>query len=365
MKNRGKVRRLISILFISLFLIQVLPSAITATYTPASSIYLQKGNEVSTPNTPLGTFASNVMVMYLGTITITKGANETYYIPLLVNYFTADHIYVHGPHKGWTQQYSEFQVHAKNSMQSQANKIWLADTTTPLYNWSKTPITDNPYIVDLFLVSLQPPSRFDEDGLYSIPAGSLGSFNITVYRDSNQNILEYISVNGQNVPPGGGPPASTTPIPGAGVGAEIPGIPVGEEPLPLMFQVDIQPHSPFNLNQAYGDTGVKVATTQIFVINGQEGTNYNLKIKFTNPQNSSNFTLRPAESPYGYAIPYKMRFGTQDDVKGGTLYDWNNLSPTGNNYREIYVYKVDEAAVGHAPAGVFEDTILVEIFNNN
>jgi hypothetical protein len=52
-------------------------------------------------------------------------------------------------------------------------------------------------------------------------------------------------------------------------------------------------------------------------------------------------------------------------VKGGTLYDWNNLSPTGNNYREIYVYKVDEAAVGHAPAGVFEDTILVEIFNNN
>jgi hypothetical protein len=364
LKGRGKINKRLFLLLLSLFLGSTVFGVITATYSAAPYITLKKGNEVSTPNTPAGTFSSGNMVIYLGTISITKGAGDKYYRPLLENYFTVDPIYIYGPHAGWQQNYSEFQVYAKNSMQGQANKIWLADQETPLYNWSNTEITNNPFVVDLFLVSIAEAFRFDENATYSMLPGTLGSFNIKVSITTNY-VEQYISVNNQSIPPGGSPPADPIPIPEDGPGAPIPEIPVGDPPQPLMFQINIIDDSPFILSQAYGNTGVKVATTEVIVVNGEAGQTYGVQVKFTNPQNATTFSLRPKDKPNGYAIPYRLKFGSINNVVGNSLYDWNNLSPTSINSREIKVYDVSETAVSNAPSGVFEDTILVEIFSTN
>ncbi len=354
------------ILLLSLLFIQVLPGEITATYTPANSIYLQKGDEVMVlPNTPAGTFPADKYVIYLGTINIYKGSNDTYYRPRLFNYFNSNKIYVYGPHVGWSKDHSFFMVYAKNSMRNDAFEIYINNKEAILHDWSDTPITSNPFIVDLFLVSHEPTSRFDVNGTYYIPEGTLGSFNIVVNSDGAYGGQIYVPINGQTIPPDGAPPPTTTPITGGGIGAPIPGIPVGEEPEPLMFQVDIIDYCPFNLNQAFSQTGVKVATTTITVHNGQQGENYNIKIRFTNPQNSPNFTLRPPNKTYGYDIPYKLQFGNKSNIVGGELYDWENLSFGGDNSRDIYVYEVNKSKADLAPAGEFVDTIQVEIFNTN
>lgn len=359
-----KSRKLLFLLLLSLFLSPTAFGAITATYSPASNIVLKKGNEISTANTPLGTFSSNNMVIYLGTITITKGAGDKYYRPLLENYFTVEHVYIYGPHVGWQQNYSEFQVHAKNSMQSTPNKIWLSDQNTPLYGWNNTEITANPFVVDLFLVSLADASKFYENETYNLLPGTLGSFNIKVSITTN-NVEQYIPINNQSIPSGGGPPDDPVSIPEGGSGAPFPDIPVGDIPQPLMFQINIIENSPFLLNQAYGSTGVKVATTEVIVVNGEAGQTYGVQVKFTNPQNATTFSLRPKDKPNGYAIPYRLKFGSINNVVGNSLYDWNNLSPTSINSREIKIYDVSETAVSNAPSGVFEDTILVEIFSAN
>ena len=76
-----KIKRVLFLIVIILLLTQTLFSAITATYVPANPVYFKKGNEVSTPNTPAGSFPSNKLVAHLGTVTITKGPNDRYWDP--------------------------------------------------------------------------------------------------------------------------------------------------------------------------------------------------------------------------------------------------------------------------------------------
>lgn len=362
-----KIKRVLFFLLFTLVIIPNLFSVITATYTPASTVFFKKGQEVYTPNTPAGSFSNNYLFAHIGTITIFKGPNDRYWDPMLVNINTAGTIAFVGPIIGWGSgdSLTELYVHGKSSMQSAPVAYWLSQETWALESWYGVEITDNPYVVDLFLRSHYDPSKYDENAIYSIPAGELGSFNIKVTTDLDRKVTEYISINGQTIPPGGGPPATPVPIPEGGPGAPITNIPIGDIPLPLTFHISIRNESPFNLNHAYGSNGVKVATTEVVIANGEVGKNYNLKVKFTNPQNVSTFTLRPKDVPNGYAIPYKLRFGNINNISGGTLYDWNNLITTNVNSREIMVYDLNESAAGNAPAGVFEDTITVEIITTN
>ncbi len=304
---------------------------------------------------------------YLGTIVITRDVSDAYYRPVLVNYDSVQAIYVRGPLSGWGGGIhdTQFNVYAKNSMRNEAHPLWLHDTEANLYsdNWNLNPqITDNPFIIDLFLVSHQPASLYIENESYTLASGALGSFNVKVSQDSDHNNRVFVPVNGQNIPPGGAPPADPIPIPEAGSGTPIPDIPYGDDPVPVMFQINILENSPFVLSQAYNND-VKVATAELIVVNGESGQTYGVEVKFTNPQNANTFSLRPQDKPNGYAIPYRLKFGSINNVVGNTLYDWNNLSPTGGNSRDIKVYDISRSVVENAPAGTFEDTILVEIFS--
>ncbi len=365
------MKKLAFILLISFLIIQALPGAITATYTPAPAVYFKLGHEMTTPNTPLGTFPSSELVGYLGTLVITKEPGDNnYHRPLMVCYGSSNEFKFRGKVKRGNSTPIEdtgFRVAIKHSMSSQPQNFWMEGGDEALLGWQgNQEVTVNPFVVDFFVVSWENSSIYIEDESYSLVSGSLGSFHIKIKPRGDVWGDEYISVNGQDIPPGGGVPEDPPiPIVIGGEGAPLPDVPYGEEPLPLMFQIDIIKYSPFNLNQACTSTGVKVATTNITVINGQPGQNYNIQVKFTNPQTSPNFSLRPANKPDGYSIPYRLRFGTEDWVKGGTLYDWNDLPHVGTSSRDIYVYGIDEFVARNAPAGVFEDTIQVDIFNAN
>ncbi len=364
-----KNKRVLFFIIIALVLTQALFGAITATYVPANPVYFKKGNEISTPNTPAGSFPSNRLVAHLGTVTIFKGPNDRYWDPFLVNINTVDNVSFIGPYISWDGEYREqttqLTIHGKSSMQSSPIDYWLSDDEWPLQSWYGTEITDNPYVVDFFLKSRKEASDYDENGIYTIPPGELGSFNIKVTTDLDRKIEKYISINGQEIPPGGQPPATSVPIPEGGPGAPITDIPIGDVPLPLMYHIIIRNESPFDLNHSYNSTGVKVATTEVVIGGGEAGVYHNLQVRFTNPQNSPDFTLRPKGNLYGYSIPYSLRFGDISGIKGGTLYDWNNILSNSSNFKEIQIYNVDKSKADLAPAGIFEDTITVEILTTN
>jgi hypothetical protein len=166
LRARGKIRKILFYLLLWLFLGSNVFGTIAATYTPASYLNFKKGDEVSRlPATPLGTFSSTKLVAYLGTIVITRDVSDAYYRPVLVNYDSVQAIYVRGPLSGWGGGIhdTQFNVYAKNSMRNEAHPLWLHDTEANLYsdNWNLNPqITDNPFIIDLFLVSHQPASLY-------------------------------------------------------------------------------------------------------------------------------------------------------------------------------------------------------------
>jgi hypothetical protein len=369
LKIKSTIKRSIFLLLILFIVSHSAFSVITATYTPASSLVFKLGNEISVPpNTPAGTFSSSKLVAYLGSIKITKSSgSDHYYRPLTVNYGTANEFTVSGRITQWGGGVHEtgFYTYVKNSMIAQPYRIHLGDSQGALYDWQlRNEITANPFIVDIFLVSHFDSYYYIEDEIYTIVSGTLGSFNILVSTDSDftKEGEIYISINGQEVPQGGEPPADPIPIPGGGHGAPIPEIPYGEEPLPLGYSLNIINKSPFLISGAYNGN-VNVATAELALSNGEQGQQYEVQVKFTNPQNLPNFTLRPDGNINGYPIPYKMRFGNENII-GSSLMDWKNLN-NGINQKDIFVYDVNPNDVSMAPAGPFKDTILVEIFSSN
>lgn len=365
MKRKGEIKRLIFLLLFLFFVGQNIFGVITATYIPTNYISFKTGDKISIPPaTPAGTFSSDKLVAYLGTIKITREAGDIYYNPQMANLNGNNQFSVSGRVTRWGGgiQETDFHTYYHTSL-SGPERLHLQRQNHTLHPDKKEMISANPFIVNLFIVSKHEASVYIEGETYTIVSGSLGSFNLKVSTSINPDVEEYISINGQTIPPSG-PPADPIPLPEIGPGSPIPEIPYGDDPPPVMFNIRIEEESPFNLIHACSYTGVKVATTEVTVLNGVVGEEYAIQIKFTNPQNAPSFSLRPQGNPNGYAIPYKLRFGDTYNIKGGDLYDWEELS-SGLNSKEIKVYDISETVASQAPAGIFEDTILVEIFSIN
>ncbi len=340
--------------------------AITATFFPASYLSFKTGEKISVlPCTPAGTFGSDKLVAYLGTIEIRKEPNDHYYNPLMVNHGSAKDFEVEG-RVTQGNEVTKFETYAHTSL-NDPFRIRLSRPQEALYDGKdSTEITAAPFIVNLFLVSKHDSSRYIEGETYTIVKGTLGSFNIKVSTSLSPKVEEFISINGQTIPPGGGAPDSPIELPDIGLGSSIPEIIFGDhDPPPVTFQVDVLEESPFNLIQACDYTGVRVATIDVRVVNGVQGEDYAIQVKFTNPQNATSFSLRPQGKPNGYAIPYKLKFGDTYNIKGGDLYGWDNLSVNGLNSKEIKVYDISKTTADNAPTGIFEDTITIEIFSLN
>lgn len=358
------MRRYALATLILLTVVSALFGALSATYTPVDVLFFKLGNEVSTPNTPAGTFGSNRLVAYMGTIVITATGGSPILNPHLMNYNGANHIWLSGPMPTWGQgdQVSQFNVWAKTTFNSTPFELWLGNTEMFLNVGGPTEITQNPFIIDLFLASHQPSSLYVKDAIYRITGGSFGSFNIRVLESKNVWKEIYVPFNGQTLPPGGGPPATSIPIPAGGPGAPLPEIPYGEIPEvspELTYGLTIITEPPFLTSSAYTPNSAKVATAQLFINGGQQNTTYKVDITFRNAANSPSFNLRLDGDPDGYAIPYALLFGNEE-MTGGTATRWTPLS-NGENLRDISVRILSPTTAQAAPSGSFQDVIYVEV----
>jgi hypothetical protein len=357
------MRRYALATLILLTVVSALFGALSATYTPAEFISFKLGNEISGPATPLGTFTTDDLVARIGTIVITATGGSHLVHPRLVNYNSGSIFLVRGKVSGWNNDISilEFHLWAKTSFRTDPFELWLGDEESPLHSWTKTTITQNPFIADLYLVNHHEISLFIPGETYTLVSGSLGSFNIISITTPDGWEPVYIPVNNQTLPPGGGPPTNPIPIPVGGAGVPIPDIPFGDDPLPvqLTYGLTIITESPFLTSSAYTPNSAKVATAQLFISGGQQNTTYKVDITFRNAANSPSFNLRLGGDPDGYAIAYALLFGNEE-MTGGTATRWTPLS-NGENLRDISVRILSPTTAQAAPSGSFQDVIYVEV----
>ena len=358
------VRKLLLTVLLFLCSILMLFGALSATYTPQPYLAFKLGNEVSTPNTPAGSFSSNRLVAHLGTIVITATEGSPIIHPRMVNYNGSNHLWLAGPMPAWGpgDQISQFNVWAKTSFITQPFELWLGSSEMSLNGGSQEVITQNPFIVDLFLGSHQPSSLYVKDAIYTISSGSFGSFNIKVLESKKPWKEAYVPVNNQTMPPGGGPPATPIPIPEGGPGAPIPEIPYGDIPetTPVSYGLTIIEDGSFDLDQACGyNQSVQVATAHMTVSHGEANKKYKVDIIFRNVENSPTFTLKGEDSNHGYEIPYALMFGGEP-VTGGDVNEWYTLD-NGANQRTIAVTGINRNTADGAPADNYKDTIYVEV----
>ncbi len=342
-------------------------ATITATYTPTSSVVFKLGNKIAVdPSTPLGTFSSDKLVAYLGTIKITKGPTDKYYRPLMTNFGSAGEFRVVGKITGWGGGVKEtgFYTFAHNSMLSQPYRLYLDNAEQPLYAWdNNTEITPNPYYINIFLVSHEGSHFYIEDEVYQIVSGTLGSFNIKVLKSQSPWVEEYISVNNQEMPPGGGPPISDPiPLPIGGSGELPPEIPYGEEPPPLNFIFSFQNNTvSFDLSEAYGENNKKtINVAQMNVQNGVAGTTYKQNLTFTDSGSAQSFQLKPV-GVSGNTIGFKLYFGNSSNaIPYGQAFEWTGLVPN-MNYKDLKIGGILESEVNQCTSGSYSDTITVTV----
>ena len=103
----------------------------------------------------------------------------------------------------------------------------------------------------------------------------------------------------------------------------------------------------------------RVARAQLEITNAAADTTYGVHVVFSNRSNSPHFSLLLDGLSNLYAIPYTLRFNGQD-VSGGSPIGWTGLSE-GTFTKDIQVTRVDGFKAEMAPAGIYSDTITVNI----
>jgi len=114
------LKREILLLVIVLYCITAAYSAITATYTPQPSLVFKLGPDIQTANTPAGSFGSDKLVAYIGTLSISFEAADQFRRPYLDTSGFSRPYYFSGIFNTWGGgvQNTEFYIHAKTSLRS-------------------------------------------------------------------------------------------------------------------------------------------------------------------------------------------------------------------------------------------------------
>lgn len=280
----------------------------------------------------------------------------------MINYSSTASLYVDGKLTvNWSDTRTEFRYYFHNSLLTQPYAADLAGDR-PLFAWdTETVITPNPYYVQIFIVSQHPSSYYIEGEEYQIVSGTLGSFNIKVMKKTPYQVEEFISVNGQEMPPGGGPPISDpVPLPIGGPGVLPPEIPFGEEPPPLNFIFSFQNNSvDFDLSEAYNNKKT-INVAQMNVQNGVAGTTYKQNLTFTDSGSAQSFQLKPV-GVSGNTIGFKLYFGNSSNaIPYGQAFEWTGLVPN-MNYKDLKIGGILESEVNQRTSGSYSDTITVTV----
>lgn len=350
----GKIRTL---LFICLLLLSAhLSAQITATWVPKDVLYFEQGFS------PLN---SNKLVAHMGTLTITTGGNQLF-DPNILSINLSTSFQFTGPitwSNDWqtglpiyTNQATYFTLYAVSTVKgvTQVNPLYQSDGSQPLRTENGN-LNLAVFIAELYLVSDQDWRRFQPGAQYTLTSGTFGGFQVAVADNGGG----YWPGNDTLIPVNNSSPTDTTPILSSGTSAPPQPVPYGEPISQVTYTLSILDEQSFTITGAYGTSIAKVARAQLSVANALTSKTYGVNVVFTNQYNSPSFSLHLDGITNQYAIPYTLRFNSQD-VLGGSPISWTGLN-NGTFTRDIEATRVDSFKAEMAPAGLYSDTITVNI----
>ena len=339
-----------------------LTAAIVATYVPSPSLSFTTG---TTP------FATTDFVAQLGTLTITATAGEPLYQPSLVNVQISNTFQFTGP-VTWSNhwqtglpvyqtQSTTFYFAAVTTELGVTNyrKLWGSGGTAPLTT-TEDDLGVSVFEVKFYFLSDHDASIYKPGAIYTMTSGTIGSFNVAVAATDNGIYYNYVpkiyvSINGQTIPPGGGPPQDPPTV----IPPGTPALPYGDPPDNAIYGFSIIDEQSFSLPDGYQANSTKIATALLNLSNTLVGRTYGVDITFSKLPGSSSFALRPTGSPSVYAIPYQLKFLGQAVVKDVSM-PWTPLSD-GINSQDILITGISPTVALAAPSGSYIDTIVVTI----
>ncbi len=339
-----------------------LAAAIVATYTPSPSLSFTTG---TTP------FAPTDFVAHLGTLTITATAGETLYQPSLVNVQISNTFQFSGPvtwYNHWQTGLPVYQTQTTIFYFAAVTtelgvtgyrKLWGSGGTAPLTT-TEDALGVSVFEVKFYFLSDHDPSIYKPGAVYTMTSGTIGSFNVAVapndqgiYNQMSSNM--YVPINGQTIPPGGGPPQDPPTV----IPVGTPALPYGDPPDNAVYGFSILDEQAFSLPDGYQANTVLIARANLNLSNTLVGRTYGVGITFSKLPGSSSFALRPTGNPSVYAIPYQLKFLGQSVLKDVSM-PWTPLSD-GINSQDILITSISPSVALAAPSGSYIDTIVVTV----
>ncbi len=191
-------------------------------------------------------------------------------------------------------------------------------------------------------------------------SGNIGSFNVAVAATDDGIYYGYIPkiyapVNGQTIPPGGGPPLDPPTV----IPPGTPEVPYGDPPDNAIYGFSIIDEQSFSLPNGYQSNTALLAKALLTLSNTLASRTYGVDIQFSKLSGSSSFALRPNGNPSGYAIPYQIKFLGQTVIKDISI-PWTPLAD-GLNTQNILITGISPTVAKAAPSGPYIDTIVVTI----
>lgn len=360
------LKREILLLVIVLYCITAAYSAISATYTPQSSLIFKLGPDIQTPLTPAGKFGSDKLVAHIGTLSISFEPADQFRRPYLDTSGFSRPYYFRGIFNTWGGgvQNTEFYIYAYTSLSSTPFALWLEDGSEALAGYSESVLSPSPFVVDFFFVSHHDAQYYQVGSSYQMVSGSLGTFQVTrliVPPDNGTRTTEKVPVaHPANLSPNG-------PIPIIGNSTDVvvpPSIPYGgttppPPPPPEHYLLSIAEVVSFPIDSAYGSNRVNIAKCQLTLQNVHGNNKKKVYIKFSSPSYTDRFRLHLTDPPGVYVIPYSLYFLGEEVVSGQDIL-WAQLSD-GLNERFISVGNIDSTTAEMAPSGEYKDVITVEV----
>jgi hypothetical protein len=350
----GKIRTLL-LVFLSAISFQ-LSAQITATWVPKDSLYFEQGFS------PLNT---NKLVAHMGTLTIKPVGNQLF-DPNILNVNLSTSFQFTGPitwSNDWqtglpvyVNQATYFTLYAVSTVKgvTQANPLWQSDGSQPLRTENGN-LNVSTFTAEFYLVSDQDWWRYKSGAQYTLTSGTFGGFQVAVANSGSG----YWPGNETLVPVNNNDPQVTTPLLSSGTSAPPQPVPFGQPSAPVSYLLSIYDNQSFTISQAYGSNVARVARAQLVITNAAADTTYGVHVVFSNRSNSPHFSLHLDGLSNLYAIPYTLRFNGQD-VTGGSPIGWTGLGE-GIFTKDIQVTRVDSFKAEMAPAGIYSDTITVNI----
>ena len=378
--QKRMIPTLLAMILISIPLgVLVAAQGITATYEQEPYLMFKEGGD-GDPYQP------TELVGLLGTMTVSFDSPPvTIKQPSLVNSTTSTSFWFRGlfdwnptnANTGWEMETTEFYwdtaLFVNGSLWEKRRQSETGGFAKLTSNGATIPNVSS-FVVKIYLRAHHTSDKYKPGAEFALTSGSIGTFNFAVATPGYNinSIQDYVSINGQVVPPltipldpgkPSVPPSNPIPIIGSGGSTTtLPSVPYVDDEHPLQvlqYLLSIIEERTINLPDAYGTNKTKVAKAKIDLINATTGTNYKVDIKFESfSVYQGKFHLHLDGDLNLYGIPYYLYF-KQDIVVPGENIRWNQI--LNHPEKVIKVTGVIQDDAERAPAGTYKDTITVTI----